>query len=51
MNAKGKIQSRVFFAPFIDTASDPAGINFKVPGKRAQQKNPASSFVQLYAFA
>lgn len=51
MNAKGKIQSQVSFPPFFDTSSDPAGIKLKVPGKRAQQKNPASSLVQLYAFA
>lgn len=51
MNAKGKIQSQVSFAPFIDTSSYPVDIDFKVPGKRAQQKNPASSLVQLYALA
>lgn len=51
MNAKGKIQSQVSFPPFIDISSDPAGIKLKVPGKRALQKNPASSLVQLHAFA
>lgn len=51
MSAKGKRQAQASFPPFIDTSSDPVGIKFKVPGKRAQQKYPASSLVQLCAYA
>lgn len=51
MNERGRMRSQVSFPPFIDTSSDSADIKFKMPGKRAQQKNPSSSLVQCYALA